>query len=801
MAKSYSEQISSKIVSSQEATFVLAYLKKEGIDVSSDLDRKVLQGARQAYTVHGVTEQQKNDQTASSVDSVKLRPDVDAKLKEAQREARKQNEDLLSKKRAAQESAAEKERLELEKEKVEREAELRRKQELSAQQAAKQAKILKEKEEQRRTDVQKRGEPTSRFGEKKGAKPTRTERNKRFQSQNQDQNARSKRKQKHTINAEDYKQVLKEIAIPKSIALSELAHRMAVKASEVVKKIKELGEIATVNSVLDGDTAFTVVEEFGHKPYEQIDKSIEETLLESYKDTGEEILVARPPVVTVMGHVDHGKTTLLDYIRKANIADKEAGGITQSIGAYSVKAGASTITFIDTPGHVAFSQMRSRGASLTDIVVLVVAANDGLMPQTIEAIEHATKAEVPIVVAINKMDLPDLDIETLLGQLSTRSLVSEDWGGKTQMVQISAKTGENVEKLLEAIQLEAEILELKAAVKGDSKSIVLEASVDPKKGQQTSIIVQSGTLKRGDRILCNMSIDRVRAMFDDDGKQLKEATPGTPVMLLGLSQPPTPGESVLASKNTKLLEQVLHERISKMKALQGVSSKVSLEELFAATQSDDGSKKERRLILKADNKGSLEAIVHSIEALYDDEVKFDIVSQSVGGISESDASLASTLNAMIIGFNVRADSKAQRIIDESAIEIYYYSIIYDLLESVEEALLNLKAPEQRELILGVAEVLDVFDASAFGQVAGCRVNKGIVVKGKPVRILRDDVVIFSGELDSLRREKENVHEVKSGLECGIGVKNYENIKVGDRIEIFDIENIAVKRNTKVAASS
>lgn len=583
--------------------------------------------------------------------------------------------------------------------------------------------------------------------------------------------------------------VVHEVEIPDSIAVSELAQKMAVKGNEVVKVLFNMGAMVTINQVIDQDTAILVVEELGHiaKPVSGTD--IDEDLLADEAPVGEE--VARAPVVTIMGHVDHGKTTLLDYIRRTKVAADEAGGITQHIGAYAVETDRGKITFLDTPGHAAFTAMRARGAQATDIVILVVAADDGVKPQTVEAIEHAKAAKVPIVVAINKIDKENADPERVKSELSQHEVISEEWGGENLFVQVSAQTGEGIDSLLEAILLQAEVMDLKAIAEGPAQGIVIESSLEKGRGAVATLLVQAGTLKQGDMIIAGEEFGRVRNMFDETHKSITEAGPSTPVVVLGLSKTPNSGDDFLVVKSERKAREVAEYRQSKARESKLAQQQASkLEDAFSQMTEEEG--KVIKLLIKSDVHGSAEALRDALSKLSTDEVKVDVISSGVGGITESDATLAAASNALIIGFNVRADSAARTAIKESNVDVRYYSIIYEAIDDVKAAIGGMLAPEIRENIVGLAEVKEVFTSPKFGDIAGCIVVEGYVKRSNPIRVLRDNVVIYEGELESLRRFKDDVNEVKSGTECGIGVKNYNDVKVGDQIECY--ERIEVARS-------
>ncbi|WP_133716505.1 translation initiation factor IF-2 [Methylocaldum gracile] len=584
--------------------------------------------------------------------------------------------------------------------------------------------------------------------------------------------------------------VVREVAIPASITVSDLAQRMSIKATEVIKTLMGMGVMATINQVLDQDTATLVVEELGHKAIPQVENALEAEIMATMSVAEEIEQLPRAPVVTIMGHVDHGKTSLLDYIRKSRVAASEAGGITQHIGAYQVKTDHGAVTFLDTPGHAAFTAMRARGAKVTDIVVLVVAADDGVMPQTREAVEHSRAANVPLVVAVNKIDKPEADPDRVKQELTGLNVVPEEWGGDTQFVSVSAKTGQGIDALLDAILVQAEVLELRTPFEIPASGVVLESKLEKGRGPVADILVQRGQLKKGDFILCGMEFGRVRAMFNENGKPVKEAGPSMPVEVLGLSGAPNAGdEFIVVADERKAREIALHReeklRVSKLAAQQATK----LEDVFSRMES--GESVDLNLIIKADVQGSLEALRASVTDLSTDKVKVKVIAGGVGGINESDANLALASNAIIIGFNVRADAGARKIIEERGVDLHYYSVIYDVIDEIKKSISGMLEPEFKEQIVGVAEVRDVFRHPKFGAIAGCMVLDGHVKRNLPIRVLRDNVVVFEGQLDSLRRFKEDVGEVKAGMECGMGIKNYNDIKVGDQIEVF--EKVQVQR--------
>ena len=579
-----------------------------------------------------------------------------------------------------------------------------------------------------------------------------------------------------------------EVGIPQTLVVSQLASRLRMRTTTVIEKMREMGFIATANQVIDQDTAMLVAEEIGHKPTAMVERGPEERLQAQIQYKSDP--VSRAPVVTVMGHVDHGKTSLLDHIRKTKVADGEAGGITQHIGAYSVKtAKGKPVTFLDTPGHEAFSQMRARGANATDIVILVVAANDGVMEQTKEAVTHTKDAGVPVVVAINKIDVEGANPERVKTELAGLEVIPEDWGGKTQMISVSAKTGEGIDALLEAVLLEAEVLELAAEDEGPAQGVVLEAHMDRQRGTITDVLVDRGCLKVGDSLLVGTVVGRVRALISDTGENLKSATPSTPVEIIGLPSVPQAGDTLLSVKDVRLATEIAEFRVQELQNRAQAGKKVSLEDLFARAVEGSGPE-ELRVVVKADVRGSMEAIVQGLQNLGNDDVSVRIVGSGVGGVSESDINLAKTAGAIVLAFNVRADNVAKKAIQMHGIDMRQYSVIYELFEDVENAMTGLLAPEVREEIVGVADVREVFRSSRFGSVAGCLVEEGKVERRHPVRVLRDNVVVHEGELDSLRRFRDDVAVVENGTECGIGVRNYTDIRPGDRIEVFVRREVA-----------
>ncbi|ERK13965.1 translation initiation factor IF-2 [Serratia fonticola] len=580
--------------------------------------------------------------------------------------------------------------------------------------------------------------------------------------------------------------VNRDVVIGETITVAELANKMAVKGSQVIKAMMKLGAMATINQVIDQETAQLVAEEMGHKVILRRENELEEALM-SDRDTGAGA-ESRAPVVTIMGHVDHGKTSLLDYIRSTKVAVGEAGGITQHIGAYHVETENGMITFLDTPGHAAFTSMRARGAQATDIVVLVVAADDGVMPQTIEAIQHAQAAKVPLVVAVNKIDKPEADPDRVKQELSQYGVMPEEWGGEAQFVHVSAKAGTGIDELLNAILLQAEVLELKAVRSGMASGVVIESFLDKGRGPVATVLVQEGTLNKGDIVLCGFEYGRVRAMRDELGREVTSAGPSIPVEILGLSSVPAAGDEATVVRDEKKAREVALYRQGKFREVKlARQQKSKLENMFA--NMTEGEVSELNIVLKTDVQGTCEAISDSLQKLSTDEVKVKIVGSGVGGITETDATLAAASNAIILGFNVRADASARRVIESESLDLRYYSVIYNLIDEVKQAMSGMLAPEYKQQIIGLAEVRDVFKSPKFGAVAGCMVTEGNIKRHNPIRVLRDNVVIYEGELESLRRFKDDVNEVRNGMECGIGVKNYNDVRVGDMIEVFEIIEI------------
>lgn len=705
-------------------------------------------------------------------------------------EARKKDEPELTEAEKAEAEAARQEEERLRKA---QEEEAQKKLEEDAKKAADQARKLAEENERRWKEEEERRK-------KAEAEEVHLHSNRYAQEAEDEEDMQversSRRRRKSKKNAgEHLKQGFNKPAAPvervvklgATITVGELASKLAIKSNEVIKTMMKMGEMATINQVLDQDTAVLVVEEMGHKFELVNDNALEDELLAD--GTGGE-KTTRAPVVTIMGHVDHGKTSLLDYIRRAKVADGEAGGITQHIGAYKVETENGEITFLDTPGHAAFTAMRARGATATDIVILVVAADDGVMPQTKEAVQHARAAGVPLIVAVNKMDKETADPDRVKTELSQLEVISEEWGGEHQFCNVSAKTGMGVDELLEAIVLQAEVLDLKAVAEGPGRGIVIESRLDKGRGPVASVLVQEGQLRAGDILLCGEEYGRVRAMRDENGNEIKIAGPSTPVEVLGLSGVPVAGEDAAVVKDERKAREVAAKRHQKKRELKlARQQKAKLENMFANMESGDVS--ELNIVLKADVQGSVEAISESLVKLSTSEVKVNIVGSGVGGITETDATLAAASGAIVLGFNVRADATARRVLEAEEIDLRYYSVIYNLIDEVKAAMSGMLAPEFKQEIIGLAEVRDVFKSPKLGAIAGCMVTEGNVKRSNPIRVLRDNVVIYEGELESLRRFKDDVQEVRNGMECGIGVKNYNDVKVGDQIEVFEI--VEVKR--------
>ena len=601
---------------------------------------------------------------------------------------------------------------------------------------------------------------------------------------------RKKGHEEHTKHgfAQPTEKIIYDVNVPDNISVGELSQQMAVKAGVVIKELMRLGVMATINQMIDQDTASLVIEELGHRvrlvSEDELEDKLEETMASQ-----EGTLTPRAPVVTVMGHVYHGKTSLLDHIRKTKVASGEAGGITQHIGAYHVETEQGMITFLDTPGHAAFTSMRARGARSTDIVILVVAADDGVMPQTEEAIQHARAAEVPLVVAVNKIDKEAADPDRVKNELAAKDVIPEDWGGDTQFIEVSAQTGQGIDALLDALLLQSELLELQAPRDTSGQGIVIESRLDKGRGSVASLLVQQGTLRQGDIVLAGLQYGRVRAMLDESSQPIDDAGPSIPVEILGLDGTPDAGDSFVVVESEKRAREIAESRSEKLRSNRLARQQAAkLDNMFESMTA--GERKVLNLVIKTDVRGSLEALQGALADLGNDEVKVNVVASGVGGLTESDVSLALTSEAIMFGFNVRADSGARRLAEQEGVEVRYYKVIYDLIDDVRSALSGMLSPELREEIIGIAEVRDVFRSPKFGQIAGCMVTEGTVYRSKPIRVLRDNIVIYEGELESLRRFKDDASEVRNGVECGIGVKNYTDVKVGDLIEVFDVNEIA-----------
>jgi translation initiation factor IF-2 len=775
------------------------YVKRSDADLErlaqEEAQRKVEDEARQDEE-RKAAEAAKAEAVEKAKKAAEVRKQQDAERVARAEKAKKEAEErkstdskLTDEERKAQEQV----RAEAENLKKQQEEEIQKKLEKEAIKAADDARKLAEENSRRWKEEEERRK-------KDEAKEVHLHSNRYAQRAEDEEDAQiergGRRRKKSKKNAgEDLKHSFNKPVLPvervvklgETITVGDLASRMAVKGTVVIKTMMKMGEMATINQVLDQETAILVIEEMRHK-YEIVNENALEEELIALASGGEK--VSRAPVVTIMGHVDHGKTSLLDYIRRAKVADGEAGGITQHIGAYSVETDNGRIAFLDTPGHAAFTAKRARGATATDIVVLVVAADDGVMPQTKEAIQHAKAAGVPMIVAVNKMDKESADPDRVKTELSQVDVISEEWGGEYQFVSVSAKTGMGVDDLLEAISIQAEILDLKAIPTGPARGIVIESRLDKGRGPVASVLIQEGELRAGDILLCGEEYGRVRAMRDETGADIQVAGPSTPVEVLGLSGVPIAGENALVVQDERKAREVAAKRHTKQRELKlAKQQKAKLENMFANMASGDVS--DLNIVLKADVQGSIEAIADSLTRLSTDEVKVNIVGSGVGGITETDASLAAASSAIVVGFNVRADATARKMIEAEEIDLRYYSIIYELIDEVKQAMTGMLAPEFKQQIIGLAEVRDVFKSPKIGAIAGCMVTEGLIKRNNPIRVLRENVVIYEGELESLRRFKDDVQDVKKGIECGIGVKNYNDVKVGDQIEVFEI--VEVKR--------
>ncbi|MBT80377.1 MAG: translation initiation factor IF-2 [Alteromonadaceae bacterium] len=775
------------------------YVKRSEVDEQKAAEEEArLEEERARLEAEQKAAEEAAAEAARKVAEEKARVEAEAKKKAEEERARKAAEEKARKESEAPELSAEElaeqeaARQEEERLRKQQEEEAKKKLEEEAKRAAEEARKLAEENERRwkeEEERRKRDEAaevhmhSNRYAqEAEDEEDMQVERSSRRRKKSK-RNAGEHLKQGFNKPAQPVERVVK---LGATITVGELANRLAVKSNEVIKTMMKMGEMATINQVLDQDTATLVIDEMGHK-YELVNDNALEDELMSESGQGEKI--TRAPVVTIMGHVDHGKTSLLDYIRRAKVAAGEAGGITQHIGAYKVETDNGEIAFLDTPGHAAFTAMRARGATATDIVILVVAADDGVMPQTKEAVQHAKAAGVPLIVAVNKMDKETADPDRVKTELSQLEVISEEWGGEHQFVNVSAKTGMGVDELLEAITLQAELLDLKAVPNGPGRGLVIESRLDKGRGPIASVLVQEGEVRAGDILLCGEEYGRVRAMRDENGIELKVAGPSTPVEVLGLSGVPVAGEDAVVVQDERKAREVAAKRHQKKRELKlARQQKAKLENMFANMEAGDIS--ELNIVLKADVQGSVEAISESLLKLSTSEVKVNIVGSGVGGITETDATLAAASGAIILGFNVRADATARRVIEGEEIDLRYYSVIYNLIDEVKAAMSGMLAPEFRQEIIGLAEVRDVFKSPKLGAIAGCMVTEGIVKRSNPIRVLRDNVVIYEGELESLRRFKDDVQEVRNGMECGIGVKNYNDVKVGDQIEVFEVIEVA-----------
>jgi translation initiation factor IF-2 len=747
---------------------------------------------RRTYVKREVIQEQMGTPDAEREEARKLleesrskRAAEDQVLQDAADKARQEKEQAEAGRLAAEEQARaeaqEKSRKEAE-EKAEKE-EVRRRAE-DDERKREEDRSRKMAEEKRRRD-QEKNKPSTRYGRKElhvasGAPVRRRKAGQRARHT-------SSRPSEHGFSRPT-EPIMREVAVPEAITVGELAKQMAVKATEVIKVLMQMGIMVTINQSLDQDTAFLVVEEMGHTAKPAEEKDIEQELISVETEVEGEAL-PRPPVVTVMGHVDHGKTSLLDHIRHSNVADAEAGGITQHIGAYHVNTERGIITFLDTPGHAAFTAMRARGAQATDIVILVVAADDGVMPQTREAIQHSRAAGTPIIVAVNKIDKPDADPDRVRTELSKEEVIPEDWGGEDIFVNVSAQTGEGLDELLENVLLQAEVMELTASPDMAARGVVVESSLDKGRGPIATLLIQQGTLRRGDMILVGKAYGRVRAMFDESGEAIEAAGPSMPVVVQGLSGVPQAGDEVLAVANERKAREAASQRQEREREGRLARQQAAkLQNLFENMGKDEQTNV--NLLIRADVQGSVEALRDALTMLSNDEVKVNVVASGVGAITENDASLAQASSAIIIGFNVRADATARKVIQEHELDLHYYSVIYDAIDEVKKAITGLLGTEIKENIIGLAEVKDVFRSSKLGAIAGCLVTEGVVKRHNPIRVLRENVVIFEGELESLRRFKDEAKEVQSGTECGIGVKMYNDVKPGDQIECFERIEVA-----------
>ncbi len=779
------------VLSEEEKQKLLSHLRNAGTDKTPEKSSKKITLKRQTTSELKV----KNAEGRNKTVAIKVRKKR-TYLKSDELAKQRAEEERLKAEQLAKEQA--------EKEALERQKETEAQKQLEATKKAETEKLVKEEESSEANTAsaaKPHTESTSSF---------KTKEEKRIAAEEKAEAEAEKRMQKQTFKKKRKKEprvkiptstvlsqhgfekpaapIIHEVNVPETITVADLAQKMSVKAAEVIKAMMSMGVMVTINQVIDQETAVLVVEEMGHKVKLMKENVIEEALVDEVQGGDE---VQRAPVVTIMGHVDHGKTSLLDYIRRTKVASGEAGGITQHIGAYHVETEKGIITFLDTPGHAAFTAMRARGAKITDIVILMVAADDGVKPQTLEAIQHAKAADVPIVVAVNKIDKPEADPERVKNELSQHEVIPEDWGGDTMFIPISAKQGTGVDELLDAILLQAEVLELKAKVNCPAQGVVIESRLDKGRGPVATILVQSGNLHKGDMLLAGHEFGNVRALLDEAGRPVKEAGPSIPVEVLGLSGVATAGDDAVVIRDERKAREVALFRQGKYREVRLAKQKpTNLDGLFGNLK--DGEKQTLNIVLKTDVQGSLEALSESLTNLSTDEVQVKIIASGVGGINESDANLALASNAVIMGFNVRAELSAKKLVEQEGIDLHYYSVIYDAINDVKDALSGMLSPEIKEEIVGLAEVREVFRSSKFGAIAGCMVLDGTVKRHKPIRVLRDNVVIYEGELESLKRFKEDAMEVKKGIECGIGVKNYNDIKIGDQIETFDKVEVARK---------
>jgi translation initiation factor IF-2 len=718
-------------------------------------------------------------------EAARIQAEEDARQAELQRKEETERKAAEEKQRQEEEQRLEQERLAAA-QKVETEAETKKAGEPAAVSAA---------DIQAKEQSEQRGGKRGRGRERPGGGAGRGDNRRRELSLKSERRTKRRQPQRDTPLKVDQQGgefkptefISREVEVGEMITVGELAQGMAVKAGEVIKTLMGLGVMATINQTVDADTATLVIEEMGHRIKIVSEDVLEEQLEASLVIEGE--TEQRAPVVTVMGHVDHGKTSLLDHIRNTRVTSGEAGGITQHIGAYSVPTDNGDVTFIDTPGHAAFTSMRARGAKITDIVVLVVAADDGVMPQTEEAIQHAKAAEVPIIVAINKIDLEGADPDRVTNELAAKDVVPEEWGGETQFIKVSAMTGEGIDALLEAITLQAELLEIGAIIEAPAQGVVIESQLDRGRGPVATVLIQNGTLRQGDIVIAGEFHGRVRAMLNDQGAATKVAEPAQPVEVLGLNGTPGAGDEFAVVTDERSARELAEFRRDKtQERLQAMQQAAKLENMFVNMA--EGEKRILKVVVKADVRGSLEAIVQAMADIGNDEVSVQVLGSGVGGISESDATMAVTYGAAVFGFNVRADKRAKTLLEREGVDLRYYSVIYELMDDIKSVLSGMLAPEVREEIVGIAEVRDVFKSPRYGQIAGCMVVEGVVYRNKPIRVLRDNVVIYEGELESLRRFKDDVNDVRNGTECGIGVRNYNDVRPGDSIEVFDTKEIA-----------